>query len=136
MAGFVFDHGGNGILGGSIVWGTGTYKARLSRTSETPIAQDAAVMTGIGLSATDVELGTLVGPTINHATHRNSFGAADAEFLAVSAGAECDKIVIFKFGTNDADSIPIAVVAISAITPNGGDISVLFASGICFYLQG
>lgn len=136
MAGFVFDHGGNGLLDGTIVWGTGTYKARLSRTSETPIAQDAAVMTGIGLAATDITLGTLVGPTVATATHRNTFGAANAEFLAVAAGAECDKIVIFKFVTDDAASIPIAVVAITAITPNGGDISVLFASGICFYLQG
>jgi len=136
MAGFVFDHGANKLLDGSIVWGTGTYKARLSRTTETPVAQDATAMTGLGLSATDVALGTLVGPTVDHATHRNKYGAADAEFLAVAAGAEVDKIIIFKFTTDDAGSEPIAVVAITPITPNGGDISVLFASGICFYLQG
>jgi hypothetical protein len=136
MAGIMFDHGAKLLLDGTIDWGADTIKARLSRTSENAIDQAAEAMTGLGLSATDVTLGTKSGPTENHTDHRVEYRAGDPTFASVAAGAEVDKIIVFKFVTDDAGSVPIAVVDITAITPNGGDIMVVVDAAGLFYLQG
>lgn len=135
MAGKLFNRGALRLLDGTIVWGTGTFKARLSRTSET-LDQDATSMTGIGLSATDISLGTFSGPTEDQANDRITFDAADLVFPTVASGAEVDKVVFFKFGTNDADSIPIGWATMAAAqTPNGGDINAALDSVGLFYSQ-
>jgi len=123
MAGYVFNRGATGLLDGTITFSSATIKARLSLTSETP-SKDATSMTGIGLSATDVTLANKTGPTEDLGNDRVLYdNTADLTFAAVAAGAEVNKIVVFKFSVNDAGSTPIAVVEFSpAITPNGGDI--------------
>lgn len=131
----VFNRGALGLLNGTITWSSATIKARLSRTSENSISKDALVMTGLGLSATDLALGAKTGPTEDQALDRIVFGCGNPTFAAVATGAEVDKIIVYKFVTNDADSIPIATVAITPITPNGGDIAVTVAAAGLFYLQ-
>lgn len=133
----VFNRGALGLTDGSINWQSNTIRARLSRTSETP-SKDALVMTGVGDAAIgDVALASKTGPTEDLATDRVKYSAGAITFPSV-AGAQVDKVVVFKFVTNDADSIPIAVFSLSpAITPavpNGAIVVTPDAAGI-FYLQ-
>ena len=67
-------------------------------------------MTGLGLSATDTTLASKTGPTEDTANDRVDYTCGNISFVAVAAGAEVDKIVVFKFVTNDAGSTPIALV--------------------------
>jgi hypothetical protein len=134
--GMIFNRGALGLQDGSIVWSSATIKARLSRTSENAISKDATVMTGLGIAATDITLGTKTGPTEDQATDRIKYSSANPSFAAVASGAEVDKLIIFKFVTNDAASIPIAVVSLTTpITPNGGDINVTWDAQGAFYTQ-
>lgn len=133
---FVFNRGALGLLDGSIDWESDTIKARLSRTSESSISKDATAMTGIGDDAVgDQTLASKAGPTENQSTDRVGYTAGAITFTGVT-GTEVDKVVVFKFVTNDAGSTPIAVFNISpAITPNGGSIQVTPAAAGMFYLQ-
>jgi hypothetical protein len=133
--GMVFNRGALGLLDGSIVWSSATIKARLSLTSESSISKDATVMTGLGLAATDVTLASKTGPTEDQSADRIKYSNGNFTFSAVAAGAQVDKFILFKFVTNDAASIPIATVNITAITPNGGDINVTVDAAGLFYLQ-
>ena len=135
MAGYLFDAGAYGLLHADITWTSDTIKARLSHTSETP-SQTATSMTGIGIAATDVSLGSKTGPTKDTVNHRVTYTAGNPTFTAVGATTEVNKIVVYKFVTNDAGSTPIAVVTFTpAITPNGGDITVTVDAAGLFYTQ-
>lgn len=134
----VFNRAALNLLGvaTAISWSADTIKVRLSRTSEASINKDATAMTGIGDAAIgDQTLGTKTGPTEDTANDRVGYSSAASTFTAVT-GTEVDKLVIFKFVTNDAGSTPIAVVNLSpAITPNGGNIQVTPAAAGWFYTQ-
>lgn len=136
MTPFVFNRGALNLLNAGVNWSSDTIKARLSRTSESSISKDATVMTGIGDAGIgDQTLGTKTGPTEDQGNDRVGYSSAAATFTAVT-GAEVDKLVVFKFVTNDAGSTPIAVVNLSpAITPNGGNIQVTPAAAGWFYTQ-
>jgi hypothetical protein len=134
MAGFLFNEGALKLQNGSISWGSDTIKARPVLTSASPDI-DADVMTGIGVTGNDVTLASKTGPTKVDATNRVSYDAADITFVAQPLGAEINRVAIFKFVTNDADSIPIAIVDITAVTPNGGNIAVTWDAIGIFYTQ-
>jgi hypothetical protein len=134
MAGYLFNAGAYGLLHGDIAFGTDVIKARLSRTSETP-DKDATSMTGLGLSATALSLGTKTGPTKDDSTDRVKYGSANPTFSAVASGAEVNKMILCKYVTDDAGSTPIAVVEFTPVVPNGGDITVSVNAAGLFYLQ-
>ena len=93
-------------------------------------------MTGFGLSATDTTLASKTGPVEDTANDRVDYSCGNISFVAVAAGAEVDKIIVFKFVTNDAGSTPIALVNLSpARTPNGGDLNLTLSADGLFYLQ-
>lgn len=132
----VFNRGALGLTNNTILWTSDTIKARLSLTSESSINKDATSMTGLGLTATDTTLAGKTGPTEDTANDRIDYTCSNISFVAVAAGAEVDKIVVFKFVTNDAGSTPIALVNLSpARTPNGGDINLTISADGLFYLQ-
>lgn len=132
--GYLLDVGAQGLVAGTIDWDSDTIRARLSRTSET-VSRTATVMTGIGLSATDTAVSGRSGPTLNGTDHRNEYACSNIAFASVAAGAEIDKLVLFKFVTNDADSIPIAVVSITAQTPGSTVTITADMSNKAFYLD-
>lgn len=134
MAGFVYNEAAESLLDGSIDYAADTIRVRPVLTSET-LDKDATAMTGIGVTGYDQTLGSKTGPTKNDTTDRVVYDAANPTFPAVAAGAEIDRIVIFKFVTDDAGSIPIAVNDITPITPNGGDIAVTISADGLFYTQ-
>lgn len=136
MTPFVFNRAALNLQNGSIAWTTDTIKARLSQTSESSISKDATAMTGLGLSATDVTLGSKSGPTEDTTNDRIDYTCGNISFVGVGAGSEVDKIIVFKFVTDDASSTPIAVVNLNpARTPNGGDINLTISSDGLFYMQ-
>jgi len=129
MAGFVFNEGADSLLDGTINWASDTIKARpVTTATEAAVSKDATVMTGIGSTGYDVTLGTKTRAK-DDTTDRVYYDVADFAFAAVlGAVGEVNHFVVFKFVTNDAASVPIAKVAMTAITPNGGDINVAVAA--------
>lgn len=134
MAGFLFNAGAHGLLSGDIDWSSDTIRARLVLSSDTP-DEDATAMTSIGVTGNDQTLGTKTGPTKDDSGDRVTYGAANATFGSQGAGSAVNKVVIFKFVTDDAGSTPIACVDIDEVTPNGGDITVAWAGGLTFALN-
>lgn len=136
MAGFIFNRGAFQLLNGDTTWTSDTIKARLITVAAGAPAVDADVMTGIGsaeASAT-VTLGTMAGPTLDDAADTVKFSSANAVFTAAAlAIGACDRMAIFKHVTNDADSIPLACVEITSVTPNGGDVTVTCPAAGWFY---
>lgn len=134
MASFVFNRGALRAQDGTLGFTSNTIKARLVSTSES-LNKDSTVMTGIGISGFDVTLSGKTGPTEDTANDRITYDAIDLTFSGVTTRPEVNRVVFFKFVTNDADSIPICCCDITAVTPNNGDILVtLDAIGI-FYSQ-
>jgi hypothetical protein len=137
MAGFVFNAGADGLQsGGSITWASDTIKVRpVTKASESAVDKDATSMTGIGTTGYDVTLGSKT-KTKNNANDRIVYDSADFTFAAVAgAVGAVDHFIVFKYNTNDAGSTPIAKVAMTEITPNGGDIAVTVSADGLFYTQ-
>lgn len=133
MAGFVFNRGARDLQNNTIVWASDTIKARLFLTSGTP-DKDTTTMTGIGVTGNDVTLASKTF-TEDTANDRIVYDAADFTFTAQAAGSEVSRVVIFKFVTNDAGSTPIAILDITPVTPNGGDITITISANGLFYTQ-
>lgn len=133
MASFVTNRGALDLLSNVVVWASDTIKARLVASSVTP-NKDDTVMTGYTAIGTDQTLGSKTR-TEDTTNDRIVYDAADSSYTAVASGSTVGWVVIYKFVTNDGDSIPIAVLDVTDIPTNGGDISVVYnASGI-FYTQ-
>lgn len=136
-----FDIWKKGALGsGTLVdLDTDTIKLRLINVAtDYPTLNLAATsMTGITKygSSTDQTLGT---PTITATVAGTTtfgtvaFDAVDAVFtaVAVDTAKTVAGLVVYKFVSNDAGSTPILWIdGFTAVTPNGGDITVQFDSG-------
>ena len=129
-----YNVGAYNIANQALNWTSATIKARPVLTAATPNI-DATVMTGEGTSGYDV---TLTNCTITNDTtnDRTVFDSDDFTWTAVAAIGEIDRYVLFKFVTNDADSIPIATVALATpITPGAFNIAVTVASTGHFYTK-
>ena len=86
----------------------------------------------------DIASGARIGTPATVATKTVSaegvFDAADTTISAVT-GDQAEAVLLYKFVTNDADSVPIMVIAGASsglpVTPNGGDINITWpAAGI------
>lgn len=101
---------------------TQTIKVRLTRTSSYTFAATHTVMTSIGA-------GVGTDPTLGSKTTTDGvFDAADSVWTAVGAGAAINCLVIYRFVTVDADSVPLAYIDGFSVTPNGGDITAVWQS--------
>lgn len=132
---FLFNAGAHGLLSGEIDWANDTIRVRPVLSSES-VDEDATAMTGIGVTGNDQTLGSKTGPTQDDVNDRTTYGAGNPTFPSQTAGDPIDKVVVFKFDTDDAGSTPICLVDLDApITPNGGDIAVTFAGGLVMVLE-
>ncbi len=138
MAGFVFNGGALRLLSGITDWDVDTIYARLVPTAAAALDIDADSMTGIGsaeASATAV-VANPVGPVPDTVNDHVAFTSDNQVFPAAAVAiGECNRIVFFHFGTNDADSAPIAYCDITPVTPNGGDLTVTMDALGWFYAQ-
>lgn len=111
------------MMNAGVNLGSDTIKVRLIRTSGYTFSQAHDFMDDVTAAiGTDVTLGSKT-------TTVGVFDAADAVFTAVSAGAAIDACVIYKFVTNDAASLPLVYLDGFSVVPNGGDITLVWASG-------
>lgn len=131
--GFVYNEGAEGLQDGTIVWGSDTIKVRPFLTSATG-DKDSTVMTGLGVTGNDVTLASKTR-TKDTANDRIVYDAADFTWPTQASGAEVDSYIVFKFVTNDADSIPIALIDMTPVTPNGGDIAITISADGLFRTQ-
>jgi len=140
MAGFVFNRGGFELLGGSpgCIWTTAAIRFRLQPTAQGANDLDADVMTGLGSTEATATItpGSKAGPTLDDALDHVKFTSANAVFsgAALAIGA-CNRMLIFRFDTNDGASVPIAYCDITPVTPNGGDVTVTMDALGWFYMQ-
>lgn len=136
MAGFVFNEGAESLQDNSIVWASATIRVRpLTAAAEAAVSKDATVMTGLGTTGYDV---TVTGKTRTKDTtlDRIVYDFDNFAFPAVAgAVGAIDHFLVFRFVTNDADSVPIAKIAMTSVTPNGGDINVTVDTAGAFYTQ-
>lgn len=134
MASFVFNRGALNAQNGGLGFTSNTIKARLVSTSES-LNKDSTAMTGIGISGYDVTLSGKTGPVEDLANDRISYDSGDITFPAVTIRPEVNRVVFFKYVTNDADSVPICCCDITPVTPNNGDIIVTLDANGIFYSQ-
>lgn len=134
MASFVTNRGSLDLQSNVIVWASDTIKARLVPSSVTP-TKDDIVMTGLTAIGTDQTLGSKTR-TEDTTNDRIVYDAADPTWTAVAGGSTIGWCIVYQFVTNDADSVPIAVLDLSDTATNGGDITVTFnADGIAYTQQ-
>ncbi len=110
-------------------------RARPIRTSAYTFAATHATMSSVTAATGgpgDVTLGT---KALGTGADGGTFDAANAVFTSWAAGAAIDGVVIFKFVTNDAGSIPICYLDGFTVTPNGGDITFVWASANPFIFK-
>jgi hypothetical protein len=99
---------------------TATINVRLLRVSAYTFSQAHEFRTSLpAIIVADVTLGTKV-------ESGGTFDAADAVFTAVPSGAAIDSLAIYKFGTVDGDSPLLAYIDGFTVTPNGGDITLVW----------
>lgn len=117
-----------------MVFGSDTIKARLVASSVTPTKDDTS-MTGYTAIGSDQTLGskTITNDTTND---RTVYDAADPTWSAVASGSTVGWIVVYKFVSNDAGSMPLFVVDVTDTPTNGSDIVwTISASGIGYTAQ-
>lgn len=137
MASFVYNEGAEEIQKGTLVFTSDTIKAALLAESQmASYTKDdtdltAAAYTGANRIGTDQTLGnkSLVKNTTDD---RIEFDQSTMLTWSSVTGAQVGGILIYKDDTTD---IPICLIDITPVTPNGGDLTWTPASNIVFYLQ-
>ncbi len=127
MAYFLYDEAAYQLRTGSISWTSDTIKVRLVPSSVTPARTDTAMTGYTDAGGSDK---TLSGCTITKDTsnHRITYDASDPAAWASVPAATIAFVLVFKFVTNDADSVPIACLDPSNVTSNGTDVTAPFSS--------
>ena len=127
MANGLYDKGREGFLDGSIDYDTDTIKVSLVR-GYTPNLSTHDFLDDVTAAGTLVATATLASKTVTAGVA----DAADITFSAVAAGAACDHLVGYKDTGVAATSRVIFCLDTATglpVTPNGGDISVVWDSG-------
>lgn len=143
MASIVYDHALYLLEKKSIDFSADTFKIRLVMTNTTcDTERNKATMSGFttidaydGANYADK---TLASETVteDNINHRGVFDAADFTWTALGVGTrQAQGMVLYKFVTNDSDSIPIAFIDTGGFPfdGNGGDVTVTVnASGLMY----
>jgi len=127
MANALYDKGREGILDGSIGWATDNIKALLVDTA----LYTVNLATHANLS--DIAAGARIATSANLSGKTSLLGVADANdptFTSVT-GATVEAVVLYKDTGTAGTSRLLAYIDTATglpVTPNGGDITVQFAS--------
>jgi len=98
-------------------WASADVRVRFVRDTETGIDATLTAMTGVGVPATDAALsGRSV--TYEPGTERLLLSAADTTTPDVAAN-DFDRAVVFAWDTNDASSLPLAIIDVVPFTGDG-----------------
>jgi len=97
--------------------------------------KDDTTMTPYTAIGTDQTLATKT-KTKDTTNDRIVYSAAALTWTAVAGGSTVGNVAIFKFVTNDAGSTPIAVIDVTDVATNGGDLTLTAdATNGFFYTQ-
>lgn len=120
-------------------WETSGYRARLLMTNTTADTENNASFLSSystqdkfnGSGATDNLALTNKLALIDAPNNRNYLDADDTAFGAIGNGTRAIQgVLIFKFVTNDADSVPLVFVQFSSsINPAGGQLTIQWDAG-------
>ena len=132
MPSFLYNVAKEDFINGDIDMDLDTIRVRACADEDyaSPVATDSSMTPAVAYTgSTDVALSsrTITNGVFDAANLAPAFSS-----LAIDGSKDIDALVIYKFVTNDADSVPIAYIDLSsAVTPNGGDINITWnASGI------
>lgn len=119
------------FLAGSINLGSNTIKAVLVKSAYTADAAhdflDDLSTNAVGTAATLASKTTTAGV----------FDAADVVFSSVGATGACNRVAIYKHVNDETDSPLLALLDLAAsVTPDGGDITVVWSAGGIFAFTG
>jgi hypothetical protein len=128
MANALYDKGREGFLGADIAWDTDNIKTVLVDTA------DYTVNLSTHQFLSDIPLAARVATSANLTSKTITNGVADAADVTYSAvsGDESEALVIFQDTTVDSTSRLIAYIDTATglpVTPNGGDITVVWDNG-------
>ena len=131
MASSAYPIGIQAFLGADIDYLADTIKCRLSRTSAYTFSTAHNFVDDLQSAiGTDTTLGT---KTTNGAgSDPGAIDAADATYTAVSAGAAIDSCELYKSTGTDSTSALFLYLDGFSVTPNGGDITLQWASSSPF----
>ncbi len=135
MASFVTNSGADGLQsGGTITFASDTIKARLVASSAT-LNKDDTSMTPYTKIGTDQTIGSKT-KTKDTTNDRIVYSGGVITWSAVAGGSTVGYVAIFKFVTDDAGSTPIAVIDVTDVPTNGGDLTLTAdATNGFFYTQ-
>lgn len=123
MASAAYTIGKQHFLSGDADLDTATIKAMLVSSSYTFSASETTIATAAGN-----RLGT--DQTLSSKSVANGiFDAADATWSAVASGSTAIGVVIYRFVSNDTDSVPLVFIDIADTATNGGDITLQWDNG-------
>lgn len=128
MANALYDKGREGFLDGSIDWDTDDIRCVLVDTD------DYTVNLAIHDFLDDIAAGARVATSGAFASKTVTAGVADAADIVLSSvtGDQCEAIVIYKHTGVDATARLIAYIDTATglpVTPNGGNITIVWDSG-------
>lgn len=129
MANVIYDTARSAYLDGDLDWGANTIKVALVRSYTYNSAHDFLDDVTGGGGGTIVATSSALG---SKTTTAGVADAADITFSAVSAGAACQHLIIYKDTGTASTSNLIAAIDTATnlpITPNGGDITVAWDNG-------
>lgn len=129
MANALYDAARSSFLDANIDWSADNIKVSLVRgyTANMGTHDFLDDVTGAG--------GTLVATSANLSSKTSTAGVADAAdvtYSAVTAGAACQHLIIYKDTGVASTSNLIAAIDVATglpVTPNGGDITITWDSG-------
>lgn len=128
MANTLYDKAREGFLRGEFDWDNQTFKVMLVDTA----AYTPSFSSHISLN--DVSGSAIISPGVALQAKTSVGGAADANdstFFAVT-GPTCEALIVYKDDANPANAKLIAYIDSATglpITPNGGDIIVVWDNG-------
>lgn len=122
-------------------WTSDTIRGLLVTASYTPNKDHDFVsdVSSFELSGTGYARPTLSGKTrtLSDVTDRITYDADDPDFGPIIVGETARYMILYKFVTNDADSILLACYDLGAVATNGADFVVVFdADGALYTDQG
>lgn len=128
MASLVYDYGKLGLLNGTIDWINTVIKARIVEGTYTAASTHqymSSIGTGVGTDPTIADKTAEVDLTNDFAWLES---AANPTWNMVAAGSTAAGVVVYAFGTTDADSVPIVYYDTADVPTNGGSIALTWAT--------
>lgn len=144
MPSFCFNTLGDGIAKGTIVWTSDTIHCILLKGNGTPLKTNATVGDALGeanvdeCDATNYVRKTLANKAVTTTGNKTLFDADNPVWTALGGASNntITGVLIFKFVTNDAASIPLAYIDVADLVTNGGQVTYTKdATNKMFYLD-